>query len=588
MPREINPAIDAAREKGSKVILREINDKDYLTLPAASLMKAAGVIESVGGKRKPIVTVINSYTNQIPGHAHLDKIEEIVVKQLEEDGFDVFRASVGNCVCDGIPMGTEFSMNYSLPSRESIADQVEGILGAKPVDGVITIGNCDKIVPGMLNGMTRVNIPSLYISGGPMLAGECEGCSHDIDLVTIFQDIAKVNSGDMSVDEAIKRAEKADPGFGSCAGMFTANTENSLAEVIGFAAPGNGTIPAGKIIDGKYVLNPDRVEYTRNAAALLKSIIANDLRPSDLVTKDSLDNVFKADKAVGGSTNTILHFLSLAHEAGVPYTLEDIERADAPNISKIAPSRPEVHIQDFHKAGGMSSIIMELYRKGIFKKGTRSVTGKTVDENVKGALAPDGDIIRTVDNPFSETGGLKVVYGNIAPNGSVVKTAGVPEDMMKGTYKMKIYNSQIEAYNGILNGEIEDGMCIGILYEGPKGGPGMQEMLSPTALLVEMGVKASLITDGRFSGGTKGACIGHVSPEAAAKGPIAALQDGDIIDIDLYEGVMNVRLSEDEIADRISKLPEFEPRAKGGSLRRYSYLVDSADKGAVLRDPYQK
>jgi dihydroxy-acid dehydratase len=573
----MNKGIEDIRKRGSRIIAEGAH-----MLPAASLMMAEGVLDSLDDLKKPFVTVINSYTTQIPGHAHLDKIGAIVRDELKALGFNVWYANVGGAVCDGIAMG-HFGMKYSLASRELIADEIETILGAHPCDAWIGIANCDKIVPAMYNAMARINIPAVYLSGGPMLAGP----GHT-DLITVFEAVGKHSVGKMSEAQLRALAEKACPGCGSCAGMFTANSMNCLGEAIGLSVPGTGTIPAERWADDTYSrteVNPDRVALSRRAAHALKRCLEENVRPLDIITEQSLTNAFVLDMAMGGSTNTILHTLALAHSAQIPFKLERLNEISAktPNICKVSPSRPEIHIEDVHRAGGIPAILKELSRAGgtELKLDVPTVTGRLADA-VNAAPEADGDVIRRAENAFSQTGGLAVLFGNIAPKGAVVKVAGVVPEMMEYEGTAKIYESQEDALRGILAGEVKDGDVVVIRYEGPRGGPGMQEMLSPTAAIVGAGIRAALITDGRFSGGTRGLCIGHVSPEAAAGGPIAAVRDGDRIYINAKTCRIELKVSDAEIEQRLEALPKFEPKVKRGWLARYLLHVTSADTGAVF------
>ncbi len=551
-------------------------------LPAASLMMAEGLISSLDDLKKPFVTVINSYSTQIPGHAHLDKIGAIVRDELKALGFNVWYANVGGAVCDGIAMG-HYGMKYSLASRELIADEIETIIGAHPCDAWIGIANCDKIVPAMYNAMARINIPAVYLSGGPMLAGP-----GGTDLITVFEGVGKHSVGQMSEGELRSLAQKACPGCGSCAGMFTANSMNCLGEAIGLSVPGTGTIPAERWVDDTFSQtepNPDRIALSKQAAHALKRCVEKNVRPLDIITEQSLVNAFVLDMAMGGSTNTILHTLALAYSAGIPFNLARLNEISAktPNICKVSPSRPEIHIEDVHRAGGIPAILKELNRGGKteLKLDTPTVTGQLSDA-VNRAPDADGNVIRTVEKAFSQTGGLVVLFGNLAPKGAVVKVAGVVADMMEFEGPARIYESQEAALAGILAGEVQNGDVVVIRYEGPRGGPGMQEMLSPTAALVGAGVRAALITDGRFSGGTRGLCIGHVSPEAAAGGPIAAVHPGDRIYINAKTCRMELKVCDEEIARRLAELPKFEPKVKRGWLARYLHFVTSADTGAVF------
>jgi dihydroxy-acid dehydratase len=572
----INDGIERVRKYGSRIVGTGIT-----MLPAASLMKAAGVVSSVSERSKPFVTIVNSHSTHVPGHAHLDHLGRILEEELKSLGFNVWYCNVGAVVCDGIAMG-HFGMKYSLPSRSLITDQIETVITAHPCDGWIGIGNCDKIVPGMLNAMARLNIPSVYVSGGAMLAGP-----KNSDLISVFESVGKHSVGKATESEISDLAEGACASCGSCSGMFTANSMNCLSEAIGMALPGNGTIPAAVWVNktrGEVKINPAREELMRQAAHALRRVIQKKLRPRDIITEKSINNAFVLDMAMGGSTNTILHTLALAHEAGVPYKLKTLNTLSkkTPCICKVSPSRFDVHIEDVHAAGGIAALLKEISRlKGVLDTQTPTVTGQ-LGEMLKDAPPPDGNVIKTIENPFSKEGGLSVLYGNIAPNGSVVKTAGVPADMMQFEGPAKIFESQEDALNGILKGKVKNGDVVVIRYEGPRGGPGMQEMLSPTSAISGAGLKVALITDGRFSGGTRGLCIGHVSPEAAAKGPIAAIKNGDRIRIDAKNARMDVLISQKEISKRLKKLKVFQPKVTRGWLARYTEFVQSADTGAVF------
>ena len=573
----MNPGIENIRKYGSRIVAEGAH-----MLPAASLMIAEGVISSLDDLKKPFVTIINSYSNQIPGHAHLDQIGALVRDELKALGFNVWCVNVGGAICDGIAMG-HFGMKYSLASRELIADQIETIIGAHPCDAWIGIANCDKIVPAMYNAMVRINIPAVYLSGGPMLAGP-----GNTDLITVFEAVGKHSVGKMSEDELRALAETACPGCGSCAGMFTANSMNCLGEVLGLALPGNGTIPAERwAANGqrKTEPNPERTELTKKAARALKRCVDEKIRPLDIVTEQALTNAFVLDMAMGGSTNTVLHTLALAHSAGIPFNLSRLNKISAmtPNICKVSPSRPEVHLEHVHRAGGMPAILKEIQRhaKTDLRVDVPTVSGR-LEDAVACAPDPDGDVIRPVAKAFSQTGGLAILFGNLAPKGAVVKVAGVDSSMMEFEGAARIYESQEDALHGILAGEVKNGDVVVIRYEGPRGGPGMQEMLSPTAALVGAGLRAALITDGRFSGGTRGLCVGHISPEAAARGPIAAIRPGDRIYINAKTGRIELKVSDAEIQQRLAALPPFEPKVKRGWLARYLLQVSSADTGAVF------
>ncbi len=575
--RSVSPGVDALRQKGSALITEPMH-----MIAAWGLMKASGALPSFKARSKPMVTIINSFTTQIPGHAHLRALEEVIHKELLRLGFNVWVANVGGAVCDGIAMG-HFGMMYSLASRELITDQIETILTAHPCDGWIGIGNCDKIVPGMYNAMARINLPAVYVSGGPMLASR-----ENTDLISIFEAVGKHAAGRMSRKALEDMAEIACPGCGSCAGMFTANSMNCLGEVIGLALPGNGTVTAEVWADKKKTkrkLNPRRLDLARDAARMLKRCIDQDLRPLDMINRTSLDNAFICDMAMGGSSNTVLHTLALANEAGVQYDLKRIGALSkrTPCICKVSPSRPEVHMEDVDRVGGIPAILREIadHTKAGLKLDVPTVAG-TLADAVKKAPKVDGEVIRPASAPFSRGGGLAILFGNIAPNGSVVKTVGVTDDMRKFTGPARCFDSEEAAREGILAGKVKDGDVVVIRYEGPKGGPGMREMLSPTAAIQGAGIRAALVTDGRFSGGTRGLCIGHISPEAAAGGPIAVIRDGEMIAIDADKRSVKLLVSDAEIKRRLKALPPFVSKVKHGWLARYSAHVASADRGGVF------
>ena len=578
MKKPINQGMENVQKKGSRIVA-----EGYHMLPAASLMRAAGVISHITDRKKPFITVVNSYTTHIPGHVHLQQLGELLVNELKKKGFNVWYCNIGGAVDDGIAMG-HFGMKYSLPSRELITDQIETVIGAHPCDGWIGIGNCDKIVPGMLNAMVRLNIPSLYISGGPMLAGQ-----NNADLITVFEGVGKYAAGTLSEKQLVQLADSSCQTCGSCAGMFTANSMNCLAEAVGLAMPGNGTIPAAQWVDkkkGTWKVNPERIAFTKQAADVFKQLVDQKIRPMDIVTKKSIDNAFILDLAMGGSTNTVLHTMALAMEAGIAYDLKRIGTLSAktPNVCKVSPSRPDVHVEDVHKVGGISAILKAVAHSSDAPLALDALTctGKTLGDNIRNAPAPDNDVIRVGTNAFSQEGGLAILYGNIATHGAVVKTAGVNADMMQFTGTAKCYNSQEDALDAILKRKVKDGDVVVIRYEGPKGGPGMQEMLSPTSAIKGLGIKAALITDGRFSGGTRGLCIGHVSPEAAAGGTIAVVKNGDTITIDVKRRTMHLHVTTSEIEQRIKKLKPFIPKVTRGWLGRYAQHVTSANTGAVM------
>ncbi len=546
--------------------------KGFERAPHRSLLKATGVTDE--DMDKPFIAIANSYVDIIPGHVHLNEFGEVVRQAVREAGGVPFMFNTIG-VDDGIAMG-HIGMKYSLPSRELIADSVETMVKAHWFDGMICIPNCDKIVPGMLMGAVRCNIPTIFVSGGPMAAGRTPD-GQKVDLITVFQGVGAYQAGTISKGQLKELENFGCPTCGSCSGLFTANSMNCLCEALGMALPGNGSILA---------IDPRRNELARAAASQLSSLIEIDLKPLDIITPAAIDNAFALDMAMGGSTNTVLHTIALAREAGVEYPLERLNQVSdrVPNLCRVSPSSP-YHMEDVDRAGGVSAILWELSKKpGTLHMDQMTVTGQTLGENIAGCDTKDADCIRALNNPYSETGGLTVLFGNLAPDGAVVKTAGVLSEMMQHRGPARVYESHDEANAGILKGEVQPGEVVVIRNEGPKGGPGMQEMLAPTSNITGMGLEASvaLITDGRFSGGTRGACIGHVSPEAAEGGPIALLQSGDIIAIDIPAGTLRVDLSQNELASRRSA---WQPRPNGhltGWLARYANLASSASKGAVL------
>jgi len=479
-------------------------------------------------------------------------------------------------VDDGIAMG-HAGMKYSLPSRELIADCVETMVMAHAFDGMVCIPNCDKIVPGMVMAALRVNIPTIFVSGGPMRAGKTPD-GRPVDLISVFEGVGAYKAGKINQKQLRVLEQYACPSCGSCAGLFTANSMNCLLEAFGLALPFNGTALAK---------SAERNALADKAGALIMKLVKHNVLPRDILTVDAVDDGFALDMAMGGSTNTVLHTLAFCHEAGLNYPLARINTLSdtVPHLTKISPFGPW-HIEDLHRAGGVPALLNEVARKdgALLHLDRPTVNGKTLRENIKGRMASNHEVIRPMENPHSQTGGLAVLFGNLAPDGAVIKAAGVPDAMRKHSGPARVYGGQEEALSGILAGEVKAGEVVVIRYEGPRGGPGMQEMLSPTSALMGMGLgdSVAVVTDGRFSGGTRGACIGHVSPEAAAGGPIAALAQGDIIDIDLDRRTLSVRLDEREIRSRIAALPPFQPRTESPWLRRYTKLVTSASTGAVL------
>ena len=548
----------------------------YDRAPHRSLLKATGVIKDDADFKKPFIGVANSYIDIIPGHVHLQEFGKLVKDVIRKSGGVPFEFNTIG-VDDGIAMG-HIGMRYSLASRELIADSIETVVEAHQLDGLVCIPNCDKIVPGMLMGAIRVNVPSIFISGGPMKAGVLPD-GESIDLATVFEGVGKFQAGEID-DAKLKQLENLScPSCGSCSGMFTANSMNCLMEALGMALPGNGTILA---------IDPKRKELAEKAASQIMYLVEKDIKPSDIVTEASVHNALTLDVAMGGSTNTVLHTLAIANEAGVEIDLHDLNKIseNTPNICKVSPSRPDVHIEDVDRAGGISAILNELSKKeNLLQNNQITVTGKTLKNNINNAAIVDNDIIKNISNPYSKDGGLAILFGNLAPNGSIVKTAGVEKEMLIHKGPARVYNSQDEALEGIKNKEVKEGDVVVIRYEGPKGGPGMPEMLAPTSAIMGMGLgtKVALITDGRFSGATRGASIGHVSPEAAERGTIAIIEDGDIISINIPDKKLEVELDDSTIKSRLEKLPEFEPKIKKGYLARYAKMVTSANTGAVLK-----
>ena len=539
--------------------------------PHRSLFKALGLTDEE--IQRPMIGIANSANEVIPGHLHLHQISDAVKTGIRMAGgtpFEFF--TIG--VCDGIIMGHE-GMKYSLSSRELIADSIESMAMAYPFDGLVLVPNCDKIVPGMLMAAARLNIPAILVSGGPMLAGEFQG--KEIDLIKVFEYIGKVKIGEMTLDE-LKEAEGcACPGVGSCSGMFTANSMNCLSEALGLALPYNGTIPA---------VFADRIRLAKETGIKMMELVRQDLRPSKILTKKAFENAISVDMAFGGSTNTSLHLLAIAREAGIELSLHTFnEFSDkTPHLCNMAPGGPH-HLQDLHWAGGIPALMVELSRKGLIHQNAWTVTGKPIGKNLKGKSIRNPEVIRPIERPYHATGGLAVLFGNLAPEGAVVKRSAVDDAMLKHRGPARVFDSEEKAIKVILGGKIQKGEVVVIRYEGPKGGPGMREMLSPTSAIVGIGRDrdVALLTDGRFSGGSRGAAIGHISPEAAEGGPIAIVQDGDQIDIDIPGKRLNLLLSDEALKKRLSlwKPPKKELK---GYLKRYARLVQSAHTGATFEE----
>ena len=547
--------------------------KGFQRAPHRSLLYACGLTDE--DMHKPFIGVVNSFCEIVPGHIHLNKVGQTVKTAIRKAGGVPFEFNT-IAVCDGIAMG-HTGMKYSLASREIIADSVETMARAHLFDGLVCIPNCDKIIPGMLMAAVRLNIPTIFISGGPMAAGKNDQ-GQAIDLINVFEAVAELNVGKITEEQLTRLEHTACPSQGSCSGMFTANSMNCLCEAIGMALPGNGTILA---------IDPQREKLYKAAAKQVVSLVEKDIKPLDIITERSLDNALTLDMAMGGSTNTILHTMALANEAGIAYDLDRINTiaAKCPNICKVAPSS-NYHMSDVDAAGGISAILKEISKiPDLLDTDCLTATSKTLAENIADAEIKNTEVIRTLDNAYSKTGGLAILKGNLAPDGSVVKTAGVSPAMLTHTGPAVIFESQEEACEGILAGKVKAGDVVLIRYEGPRGGPGMQEMLSPTSYIMGAGLGESvaLITDGRFSGGTRGACIDHVSPEAAVAGPIGLLKNGDLIEIDIPNNRMDVKLSDTELAERKKNWSEPAPRVTKGCLAKYASMATSADTGAILK-----
>lgn len=547
--------------------------KGVARAPHRSLMYAMGYLPE--DLNKPLIGVVNAHNEIIPGHFHLNEIAQAVKLGISAGGGTPVEFPVIG-ICDGIAMNHS-GMKYPLSTRELIADSIEAMAMGHKFDGLVLVGNCDKIVPGMLMGAARLNIPSIYISGGPMLTGQHRGKT--VDLIRgSFEAVGGYANGDISIDELNEIEAHSCPTCGSCAGLFTANTMNSLAEALGIALPGNGTIPApfGR-----------RKQLAKKAGMRAVELVKDNIKPRDIMTLGAFKNAITLDMAIGGSTNTCLHLLAIAKEARVDLTLEDFDviSRDVPNITKISPAG--VHsMQDLDNAGGISAVLNELSKAGLISTDEITVTGKTIQQNFANDNILDERVIRGLDNAYKEEGGIAILKGNLAPDGAVIKQSAVESEMMTHRGPARVFESEEEAYEAIMRKDIRSGDVVVIRYEGPKGGPGMREMLSPTAAIAGMGLEKSvaLITDGRFSGGTRGPCIGHVSPEASEGGIIAIIQEGDIIEIDIPNRVLKVELSDQEIKDRLKNWTQPKPKAEEGSyLYRYSKLVTSASTGAVLR-----
>jgi dihydroxy-acid dehydratase len=538
--------------------------------PHRSLFKAMGYTDEE--LKKPLIGIVNAKSDIVPGHKHLDRIVEAVRDGiLMSGGIPFVFPSIG--VCDGIAMG-HVGMNYSLVTRELIADSVEAMVMAHGFDAMVMVPNCDKVVPGMLMGAARVNIPTVVVSGGPMLTLREK---NDIDITSVFEAVGSYKAGKMTLEEVTECEDSACPTCGSCSGMFTANSMNCLSEAIGMALPGNGSIPA---------VYAERERLAKVAGMKVMEVLAKDIRPRDIMNEKTFHNALIVDMALGCSTNTMLHLPAIAYEAGVMLNLEIANEVSAktPNLCKLAPSGPW-HMQDLNAAGGVHAVMKELCKKGLLDTSNPTVTGKTLEENLEKVRNVDHKVIRDIEKPHSPTGGIAVLKGNVAPNGCVVKKAAVRDEMLVHSGPCRVFDSEEEAIEAIYSGGIVKGDVVVIRYEGPKGGPGMREMLSPTSAIAGMGLDSdvALITDGRFSGATRGAAIGHISPEAAEGGNIGLLVEGDILDIDILKGTIDARVSEEEFADRRATHVVKEPKIRTGVLAKYAKLVTSASTGAVLR-----
>ena len=541
--------------------------------PHRSLFYAMGYLPE--DLKKPLIGVVNAHNELIPGHFHLNEIAQAVKLGVSAAGGTPMEFPVIG-ICDGISMNHD-GMNYPLSTRELIADSIEAVTVGHQLDGLVLIGNCDKIVPGMMMAAARLNIPAIYVSGGPMLNGNYRG--QTVDLIRgAFEAVGAHAEGNITDEELEEIEAESCPGCGSCAGMFTANTMNCLAEALGIGLPGNGTIPAPY---------GQRKQLAKRAGLQIMELVEKDIRPRDILTLNAFKNAITLDMAIGGSSNTVLHLMAIANEARVPLTLEEFDETSkkVANITKLSPAGFH-SITDLNVAGGISAVLNQLIEAGIIYADGITVTGKTLGENVAKSRVRDPQVIRPMDNPYSKEGGIAVLRGNLAPDGAVIKQSAVEPEMMNHSGPARVFESEEEAYEAIMSKKIKSGDVVVIRYEGPKGGPGMKEMLSPTAAIVGMGLEKSvaLITDGRFSGGTRGPCIGHVSPEASEGGPIAIVQEGDIIEIDIPNRIIKIDLSEEQIQERLKNWQQPPSKAERGTyLYRYSKLVTSASTGAVFK-----
>ena len=552
-------------------MISDIVKKGIMRAPHRSLFYAMGYTKEE--LDRPLIGIVNSQNEIVPGHFHLDTIAQAAkIGVAMAGGTPMEFPAIG--VCDGIVMG-HIGMKYSLASRELIADSIEAVAVAHGFDGLVLIPNCDKIVPAMLMAAARLNIPAVVVSGGPMYAGRHKG--RDIDLNTCFEAVSAFSSGKLTAEELEEIEQAACPGCGSCSGIFTANSMNCLTEVLGMGLPGNGTIPA---------TSGARIALAKKAGMQVMEMVRRGIKPRDIMTREAFENAITVDMGMAGSTNTVLHLPAIANEAGIKLELDIFDEISSrtPYLAKMSPSG-EHHVEDLHEAGGIPALMKELSRKDLLHLDLITVTGKTVGENIANVRIKNTEVIHTIDNPYRETGGLAILKGNLAPDGAVVKEAAVAPEMLYHEGPAKVFESEEEVTEAIYSGKVEKGDVLVIRYEGPKGGPGMREMLSPTSSIAGMGLDkdVALITDGRFSGATRGASIGHVSPEAMEGGPIALIQNGDIIRIDIKNRKLDVLLSEEELSRRRANWQKPEPKVKSGYLSRYARLVTSASTGAVLR-----
>ncbi len=572
MRKERTERAISAELEVTELMRSDLMKKGIERSPHRSLFKAMGYTDEEISR--PIIGIANSANEVIPGHQHLAEIAACVKAGVRMAGGTPMEFSTIG-VCDGIAMGHK-GMKYSLISRELIADSVEIMATAYPFDGLVLVCDCDKIVPGMMMAMLRLNIPAILVSGGPMLAGNLKGRA--IDLISVFEGVGAKSSGKIDDNELAGLEDAACPGVGSCSGMFTANSMNCLSEALGLSLPKNGTIPA---------VMAARRRLAKEAGVKIMELIEKDIKPLDIATRHAFENAITVEMALGSSTNTVLHLKAIAHEAGVDLDLrlfnEISERT--PNLCRIAPAGP-THLEDLDRAGGIPAVMCELDKKGLLYSDLMTVTGKSLGENISSAKNLDTDVIRPIESPYSQDGGLAILFGNLAPDGAVVKKSAVDPSMLKHTGSARVFDSEEDAMAAILSRNIRKGDVVVIRYEGPKGGPGMREMLSPTSALAGAGLDkdVALITDGRFSGGTRGAAIGHISPEAQEGGPIAVVEEGDTIEIDIPARSINLKLREEELNLRLNAWKQPDYKVKKGYLFRYARQVSSASTGAIFRE----